>query len=59
MSTQNTQVLTVSPREKMKLPSAKEFEASLQKAQQWASSVSYEEKDVDDMIQSGRRKKRV
>ncbi len=55
----NSQVLTVSSKGQMKRPSAKEFEAFLQEAQQWASSVGYEAKDVDDMIQSVRRKKRV
>ncbi len=43
----------------LKLPSAEEFEASLNAAQQWASSVGYEEKDVDEVIKSVRRSKRV
>lgn len=43
----------------LKLPSAEEFEASLNEAQQWASSVGYEEKDVNDIIKSIRRSKRV
>lgn len=34
----------------LKLPTAKDFEASLDKAQEWAKSVGYEESDVDDMI---------
>ncbi len=55
----NSQVLTVSSKGQMKLPSVKEFEAFLQEAQQRASSVGYEAKDVDDRIQSVRRKKRV
>lgn len=43
----------------LKLPSAEAFEASLDEAQKWASSVGYKESDVDDLIQSTRRKKRV
>ncbi len=43
----------------LKLPSAEEFEASLDEAQKWAASVGYEESDVDDIIKSTRRKKRV
>ena len=43
----------------LKLPSAEEFEASLNEAQKWAMSVGYNESDVDDIIKSARRKKRV
>ncbi len=43
----------------LKLPSAEAFEASLDEAQKWAASVGYKESDVDDLIQSTRRKKRV
>lgn len=43
----------------LKLPSAEEFEASLDKAQKWAMAVGYEESDVDDIVKSVRRKKRV
>ena len=43
----------------LKLPSAEEFEASLDEAQQWAASVGYEESDVNDIIKSVRRKKRI
>lgn len=43
----------------LKLPSAEEFEASLDEAQKWAASVGYNESDVDDIIKSARRKKRV
>lgn len=43
----------------LKLPSAEEFEASLDEAQKWASSVGYSEDDVDDIVKSVRRKKRV
>ena len=43
----------------LKLPSADEFEASLDEAQKWAMSVGYNESDVDDIIKSARRKKRV
>lgn len=42
----------------LKLPTAEEFEASLDEAQKWAASVGYEESDVDDIIKSVRRKKR-
>ena len=44
---------------KLKLPSAEEFEASLDEAQKWARSVGYDESDVDDIVKSVRRKKRV
>ena len=43
----------------LKLPSAEEFEASLDEAQKWALSVGYTENDVDDIIKSVRKKKRV
>ena len=43
----------------LKLPSAEEFEASLDEAQKWADSVGYEESEVNDIIKSARRKKRV
>ena len=43
----------------LKLPSAKEFEASLDEAQKWAMSVGYNESDVNDIVKSTRRKKRV
>lgn len=43
----------------LKLPSAEEFEASLDEAQKWAMSVGYNENDVNDIIKSVRRKKRV
>lgn len=43
----------------LKLPSAEEFEASLDKAQKWAMSVGYSENDVNDIIKSARKKKRV
>lgn len=42
----------------LKLPSAEEFEASLDEAQKWALSVGYNENDVDDIVKSVRRKKR-
>ena len=41
----------------MKLPTAEEFEASMDEAQQWAASVGYEEGDVEDIVKSVRRKK--
>ena len=42
----------------LKLPSAEEFEASLDEAQQWAKSVGYREGDVNDIVKSVRKKKR-
>jgi len=41
------------------LPSAEEFEASLDEAQKWAMSVGYDENDVDGIVKLVRRKKRV
>lgn len=43
----------------LKLPSAEEFEASLDEAQKWAMSVGYDENDVNDIVKSVRKKKRV
>lgn len=43
----------------LKLPSAEEFEASLDEAQKWAASVGYDEIDVNDIIKSVRKKKKV
>ena len=43
----------------LKLPSAEEFEASLDEAQKWAASVGYIESDVDDIIKSVRKKKKI
>ncbi|MCI9457871.1 MAG: AbrB/MazE/SpoVT family DNA-binding domain-containing protein [Oscillospiraceae bacterium] len=42
----------------LKLPTAEEFEASLDQAQEWASSVGYEESDVDKIVKSVRQSKR-
>lgn len=42
----------------LKLPTAEEFEASLDEAQKWASSVGYKEEDVNDIIKSVRQGKR-
>ena len=42
----------------LKLPSAEEFEASLDEAQKWATSVGYKEEDVDNIIKSVRQSKR-
>ena len=41
----------------LKLPTAEEFEASLDEAQKWASSVGYKEEEVNDIIKSVRRNK--
>ena len=43
----------------LKLPSAEEFEASLDEVQKWAASVGYIESDVDDIIKSVRKKKKI
>lgn len=43
----------------LKLPSAEEFESSLDEAQKWAKSVGYNEDDVNDIVKSVRKKKRV
>ena len=40
------------------LPTAEEFEASLDEAQKWASSVGYKEEDVNDIIKSVRQSER-
>ena len=41
----------------LKLPSAEEFEASLDEAQKWAMFVGYSEDDVDNIVKSVREKK--
>ena len=43
----------------LKLPSKEEFETSLDEAQKWAASVGYDESDVNDIVKSVRRKKRI
>ena len=43
----------------LKLPSAEEFETSLDEAQKWAKSVGYNENDVNDIVKSVRKKNRV
>lgn len=43
----------------LKLPDASEFEASLDKAKEWAASVGYEESDVDNIVKSVRKRKRI
>ncbi|MDO4285929.1 MAG: AbrB/MazE/SpoVT family DNA-binding domain-containing protein [Eubacteriales bacterium] len=43
----------------LKLPTAEEFEASLDEAQKWAASVNYNENDVDGIIKSVRKKRSV
>lgn len=42
----------------LKLPTAQEFEASLDEAQRWAATVGYEESDVNDIIKSVRQRKK-
>lgn len=39
------------------LPTPEEFEASLKKAQEWASSVGYKKEDINDIIKSVRKQK--
>ena len=41
----------------LKLPTAEEFKASLDEAQEWAAAVGYQE-DVNDIIKSVRQRKR-
>ena len=41
----------------VKLPTAEEFEKSMDEAQDWAKSVGYKEQDVNDIIKSVRAKK--
>lgn len=43
----------------LKLPTAEEFEASLDEAQKWAASVGYEESDIGDIIKSARKSKKI
>jgi pantoate kinase len=43
----------------IKLPTVEEFEASLDEAQEWAASVGYEESDVNDIIKSVRKNKKL
>ena len=43
----------------LKLPTAEEFEASLDEAQKWAASVGYEESDIDEIIKSARKSKKI
>lgn len=42
----------------LKLPSADEFEATLNEAQDWAKSVGYKETDVDEIISSVRKRRK-
>lgn len=42
----------------LKLPSVKEFEDSLARAQEWAISVDYKESDVNEVIKSVRNKEK-
>lgn len=43
----------------LRLPTAEEFRKSLEEAQEWAASVGYVEEDVNDIIKSVRKSKRV
>lgn len=43
----------------LKLPDVEEFEASLDKAAEWASLVGYQESDVDKIVKSVREKNRT
>ena len=42
----------------LKMPTVQELEKSLEEAQKWASSVGYEESDVNDIIKSVRKRSR-
>ena len=42
----------------LKLPTVEEFEASMDEAKDWASSVGYQEEDVNDIIKSVRNSKK-
>lgn len=42
----------------IRIPSEDDFEQLLDEAQEWATSVGYQESDVNDIIKSVRRKKR-
>ena len=43
----------------LKLPSVDEFEEALKEAEDWASSVGYQESDVDSIIKNVRKSKNV
>ena len=43
----------------LKLPSVDEFEEALKEAEDWASSVGYQESDVDSIIKNVRKSKKV
>ena len=43
----------------LKLPSVDEFEEALKEAEDWASSVGYQENDVDSIIKNVRKSKKV
>lgn len=55
----DTQVVTVSSKGQITLPTAEEFRQSLKEAQEWAASVGYVEEDVNDIIKSVRQSKHV
>ena len=42
----------------LRLPSAEEFRAKLDEAQEWAASVGYTESDVEEIIKARRAEKR-
>ena len=41
----------------LRLPTEKDFEASLEEAREWAASVGYDEKDIEDVVRSVRTQK--
>lgn len=43
----------------LKLPDAAEFEAALDEAKEWADAVGYKESDVEHIVKSVRKKKKV
>lgn len=44
---------------RIKMPAEDEFTQILDEAQEWASSVGYQESDVNDIIKSARKRKRL
>lgn len=43
----------------LKIPGMNEFESSIKEAQEWAASVGYTEKDVNGIIKSVRKSKKI
>ena len=43
----------------IELPTLEQFKAQLDEAKEWAANVGYQEKDVNEIIKSVRKKKRA